>query len=117
MKAFRKQCPAVVVTNRHEKADYIVRLRSRKPQSHPVVREGNKVAVFDKSDDLVYSDSARYLSAAVYLFALALPFVAGLSNILGLFIIFLGVFEAWKLNRVPELRIAGPFDVPASPIT
>jgi hypothetical protein len=50
----------------------------------------------------------------LFLFALAMPFVAGFSNILGLFIIFLGLLEAWKLNKAPELHIAGPFDAPAS---
>lgn len=41
----------------------------------------------------------------------ALPFLAGLENILGLVIIAIGLYEAWKLNRRVDLKIAGPFKV------
>jgi hypothetical protein len=43
----------------------------------------------------------------------ALPFLAGLQNILGLVIIAIGLYEAWKLNQRTELKIAGPFKVTA----
>jgi len=43
----------------------------------------------------------------------ALPFLAGFQNILGLVIIAIGLYEAWKLNQRPELKIAGPFKVTA----
>jgi hypothetical protein len=41
-------------------------------------------------------------------YALAAPFLAGYRNILGLFIIGLGVYEAWRLNRRPQLVLRGP---------
>ncbi len=41
-------------------------------------------------------------------YALAAPFLAGFRNILGLFIIGLGLYEAWRLNRRPELVLSGP---------
>lgn len=41
----------------------------------------------------------------------ALPFLAGVENILGLVIIAIGLYEAWKLNKPVELKIAGPFKV------
>lgn len=41
----------------------------------------------------------------------ALPFLAGFQNILGLVIIAIGLYEAWKLNQRAELKIAGPFKV------
>ena len=41
-------------------------------------------------------------------YALAAPFLAGFRNILGLFIIGLGLFEAWRLNRRPQLVLSGP---------
>ncbi len=43
----------------------------------------------------------------------ALPFLAGFENILGLVIIAIGLYEAWKLNKRAELKIAGPFKVAA----
>ena len=43
----------------------------------------------------------------------ALPFLAGFQNILGLVIIAIGLYEAWKLNQRAELRVAGPFKVTA----
>jgi len=41
-------------------------------------------------------------------YALAAPFLAGYRNILGLFIIGLGLYEAWRLNRRPQLVLSGP---------
>ena len=43
----------------------------------------------------------------------ALPFLAGLENILGLAIIGFGVYQAWKLNQRAELKVTGPFKVNA----
>lgn len=65
MKAFQRYCPSVVVTSDREKADFIVRL-DREPPSPvtPFVR-GNKVAVFNRDADLVYSFSSRTLQPAV----------------------------------------------------
>jgi hypothetical protein len=50
------------------------------------------------------------------LFIYALPFLSGMQNILGLVIIGIGLYQAWKLNcRVP-LDIQGPFQAaPAAP--
>lgn len=44
----------------------------------------------------------------LFSYALAAPFLAGFHNILGLFIIGLGLYEAWRLNRRPELVLSGP---------
>ena len=59
MKAFQKHCPAVVITNSREKADYIMRFDRESPSPITPFIKGNKVAVFDKNEDLIYSDSAR----------------------------------------------------------
>ena len=65
MKAFSRECPQVVVTASREKADFTVRLdhEAINPTT-PFVR-GNKVAVFGKDQDLVYTNSTRLLSGAV----------------------------------------------------
>lgn len=43
------------------------------------------------------------------LFVLALPFLQGFQNIIGLAIIAFGLYQAWKLNRRVRLVISGPF--------
>jgi hypothetical protein len=42
-------------------------------------------------------------------YCLLAPFLNGLSSIIGLFIIFIGLFEAWKMNRRVPLTLEGPF--------
>jgi hypothetical protein len=65
MKAFSRTCRNVIVTANRDKADYIVRLdhEALNPTT-PFVR-GNKVAVFNKEEDLIYSNSSRLLASAV----------------------------------------------------
>jgi len=43
------------------------------------------------------------------LFVLALPFLQGFQNIIGLLIIAFGLYQAWKLNRRVRLVFDGPF--------
>jgi hypothetical protein len=65
MRNFSRYCPAVIVTANKDKADYVVRLDHEGANpSTPFVR-GNKIAVFDKNEDLVFSHSTRFLSNAV----------------------------------------------------
>ena len=51
--------------------------------------------------------------AIVVLFALAFaaPFLGGFENIMGIVIIGIGVYEAWKLNKRQVLEITGPHQV------
>jgi hypothetical protein len=44
----------------------------------------------------------------VFAIALALPFLGGFENIIGLVIIGIGLYEAWKLNTRSEITITGP---------
>lgn len=57
------------------------------------------------------------LAAVTVLFAIAFlsPFLAGLENILGIIIIGIGLFEAWKLNQGFERRISGPHLITSRP--
>lgn len=52
----------------------------------------------------------RYAIGVAILFAIAFvaPFLAGLQNIIGLLIIAIGLYEAWKMNRRAVLQITGP---------
>jgi len=45
---------------------------------------------------------------------LALPFLAGFENIIGIFIIGIGLWEAWKLNARSEIVFEGPFQTGAA---
>jgi len=44
-------------------------------------------------------------------FLLALPFLGGIQNIMGLVIIGIGLYEAWKLNCPRVLEITGPHTI------
>lgn len=44
---------------------------------------------------------------------LALPFLSGVQNIIGLIIIGIGLYEAWKFNRKPQISITGPHAIAA----
>jgi hypothetical protein len=55
----------------------------------------------------------------VCVLAFAAPFLMGFQNIMGIIIIGIGLYEAWKMNRKVPLVFTGPFQVappvPASP--
>ena len=55
----------------------------------------------------------EFVFAMVVLLAIACaaPFLAGLQNIMGLIIIAIGLYEAWKLNRRTTFEISGPHAV------
>ncbi|HEY3255022.1 MAG TPA: hypothetical protein VGJ91_13775 [Polyangiaceae bacterium] len=47
--------------------------------------------------------------------ALASPFLQGTDNIIGLFIIGIGLYEAWKFTRPVAVQVLGPFSAAAQP--
>jgi hypothetical protein len=49
--------------------------------------------------------------ALVFAIAMAVPFLAGFQNILGIIIIAIGLYEAWKLNPRFRLEVTGPYQV------
>ena len=65
MKVFLRDCPGVVVTSARDKADYVVRFDHEEANPFSLVSHGNKVAVFNKNDDLIYTTSTRRLNNAV----------------------------------------------------
>src|SRR5947208_13850776 len=42
---------------------------------------------------------------ALFLLAAALPILAGISNIIGLFIIRIALYEAWRLNKIGRAHV------------
>ena len=65
MKTFLQRCPEVAITADRDKADYTVRLDHDPANPTTPFVHGNKVAVFNKSQDLVFSTSTRLLGNAV----------------------------------------------------
>lgn len=65
MKTFLETCPAVVVTSNRDKADFIVRLDHEGTNPSTLFVRGNKVAVFNREEDLIFSDATRLLNTAV----------------------------------------------------
>lgn len=47
----------------------------------------------------------------------ALPFLAGFENIMGIVIIGIGLYEAWKINRRIPLTISGPHTIDAASVS
>jgi hypothetical protein len=57
--------------------------------------------------------------AAFAAIVFAAPFLMGFENVIGIFIIGIGLYEAWKMNRKPDLTVTGPFrieDMPAAAV-
>ena len=65
MKAFSRSCRNAIVTANRDKADYVIRLDHEALSPTTPFVHGNKVAVFNKNEDLIYSNSSRLLSSAV----------------------------------------------------
>jgi len=63
MKTFGERCPEVLITNKPEKANFIVVLDHEGGKG--LIRRDNKVAVFDEEGDMIYSGSTRSLGNAV----------------------------------------------------
>jgi hypothetical protein len=49
----------------------------------------------------------------IFGFALASPFLGGFSNIMGIIIIGIALYEAWKLNK--RVLVSGPYQISAAP--
>ena len=63
IKTFSERCPAVMVNNNREKADYVVLLDHEGGKE--VVSRDNKVVVFNRDGDSIMSHSTRILGNAV----------------------------------------------------
>lgn len=53
--------------------------------------------------------------AVLMAIACAAPFLAGVQNLMGIVIIGIGLYEAWKINRRVTLTISGPHAIGAAP--
>lgn len=80
----------------------------------PAVAKASTTAPVQE-EEIGLGDAAMAFGA-LFLFIMAIPFLAGFENIIGLAIIAFGLYEAWKLNRRTVLSISGPFQLGASPV-
>lgn len=63
IKTFSQRCPGVIITNNKSKADYIVLLDHEGGKNS--IQRDNKIAVFRKDGDMVFTNSTRSLGNAV----------------------------------------------------
>lgn len=63
MKTFEERCPGVTVTIKQERADFIILLDHEGGKGY--ARRDNKVAVFNKDGDSIFTKSTRSLGNAV----------------------------------------------------
>ena len=63
IKTFGERCPAVIVNNKQEKADYVVLFDHEGGKE--LISRDNKVVVFNKEGDSIMSHSTRILGNAV----------------------------------------------------
>jgi hypothetical protein len=81
----------------------------------PAVVKASTVAPAPAPEVEISLGDAALGIGALFLLIMALPFLAGFENIIGLAIIAFGLYEAWKINRRTVLSITGPFQIGASP--
>jgi len=81
--------------------------------------EGVLVAPAVAGSDGVEPVDEGAVTAMLWIFsvplAYAAPFLLGLENIIGLFIIGFALYEAWKINRHVVLEAQGPYRLGAEP--
>jgi hypothetical protein len=53
--------------------------------------------------------------AAMVAVILALPFLGGLENVIGILIIGFALYEAWRVNAYAPFQVEGPFQIGAKP--
>ncbi len=63
IKTFRERCPNLTITLDKDKADYVVLLDHEGGKD--LIRRDNKVVIFDKEGDAIFSGSTRSLGNAV----------------------------------------------------
>ena len=89
--------------------------RTQRDEHAPVMQAGTPRAVPLKNANHLGPGTVLLGIGALVLLAAIVPIAAGFSNLIGLLIIGIAVFEAWKLNRRVRLTIAGPYRLGAGP--
>lgn len=69
------------------------------------------MGALDKVDFTNISAQIFIELVTVLILALAVPFLMGFQNIIGLLIIGFGLYQAWKGTKKIEVNVMGPFDI------
>jgi hypothetical protein len=77
------------------------------PQDEPAT--GKAAAVGGDKKESVSAGELALAVAMVFGLAFAAPFLAGVKNVIGILIIGIALYEAWKINR--KVPISGPFRI------
>ena len=64
MRVLTRNCPAVTMTTNREKADLILRVEREDPSPITPFTKANRIAIFNREDELVYATRARLLRNA-----------------------------------------------------
>ncbi len=72
----------------------------------------SSIALASLPDVLAYSPPSAPLAMLVGL-AFVSPFLGGTENVIGWFIIAIGLYQAWKLTRALPIQVLGPFSLAA----
>ena len=67
------------------------------------------------TENKVSMDDPVVRGILIVFLAFALPFLMGLQNVIGLIIIAIGLYEAWKINAKTTFEVKGPFRAGAPP--
>jgi hypothetical protein len=111
--------PAIIEAVHKEVAKEMTAVTASASPSHtaqPVARGAAAPAATAASEELSLGGALLGVGA-LFAFAMAVPFLAGFENLIGIAIIAFGLYEAWKLNRRTTLAISGPFQIDAAPAT
>jgi hypothetical protein len=64
-------------------------------------------------DRLQEAAPAVFLFVFLLFFGLALPIIVGVKSPIGLLIVGIALYEAWKINKRPRVQLTGPYAVAA----
>ena len=108
--------PRVISAMREQTASDAAKAGQAQPATTAGVPAPDSGAVPASADGGAPPSTAELVRALLFLFGLtlALPFLAGFENIIGLVIIGFALYEAWKINRGTPFSTSGPFAVGAA---
>jgi hypothetical protein len=81
-------------------------------ESTPTLTADNTTAPADQPNEPV---PLWFALPFAFVISLAVPFLSGLSNIIGLLIIAFGLWQAWSMNKRIPIEVSGPFNTGSAP--
>ncbi len=95
--------------------DAALSLSNEDAQEADAALQARNTAMMESAEDSEPSLALGLIAMLVLLaIAMVAPFLMGFENIIGLIIIAIGLYQAWKLNKRNPLIITGPFHLHGS---